>query len=137
MRQDGAGDHRRRRLRQGQGGAQAADDAIARPRRPLFDGIKPVLRRQQVGDPGAAHRYADDAPGSAGGLDGVVGIDRLMGAVEGADAKMDDAGRHLGRREGRAPHRRRQGGQARQGQSGHDRNNSGSGCQPARIASSL
>ncbi len=57
------------------------------------DGIEPVLRTQLRRDVARAQRHADDAPVAIARVHRIVGIDRLMRAVEGADADMDDARR--------------------------------------------
>ena len=57
--------------------------------------VEPVLRRQRVARVGAAQRGADDAPAGLAGRQAVIDIGGLMGAVEGADAEMDDARRDM------------------------------------------
>src|SRR3546814_17136757 len=55
------------------------------------DGIEPVLRTQLRRDVARAERHADDAPVAVARGHRIVGVDRLMRAVEGANADMDDA----------------------------------------------
>ena len=70
-----------------------ADDAVAGALG-AGDGqrVEAVLRGQRVAGGGAAQACGDDAPRRVGGQQ-VVDHRRLVGAVEGADAEMDDAGR--------------------------------------------
>ena len=54
--------------------------------------VEPVLRRERVARVRGAERCAEDAPtGGALGQRG-VGVGRHVGAVEGADPEVDDAG---------------------------------------------
>ena len=51
--------------------------------------VEPVLRRHRVAHRRRAQRDADDAPAQSPAE--IVEYDRLMRAVEGAEAEMDDA----------------------------------------------
>ena len=82
------------------------------------DGEEIVLRRQRIAHVGTAQRRAGDGPLRIGGQD-VVEIDGLMGAVEGADAKMNDAGGGPARIIGRPADGLGQGREGRQRQSLH------------------
>ncbi len=65
----------------------------------LDDGRQPVLRLELFPhvDVGLAHAGADDRPIAIDpGIEQVVEIDRLMGAVKVADADMEDAGLEVG-----------------------------------------
>ena len=86
------GDQRRRILRcddhPGRGADHPAVGARSVDRR---DGVEPVLRTQRIAGVGRAQGDAEDAPAGIFG-EQRVGVDRLMGAMEGADPEMDDAG---------------------------------------------
>ncbi len=105
------------RLRLGRrGGAQGADDAMPQVLAADFDGVEAVLAVQQVGSLRTAQRDAKDSPVAALRLDGVLGEHRLVGAVEGAGAKMQDADAKPRRIVARRAHRRRNLRQRGQGQ---------------------
>ena len=55
--------------------------------------IEPVLRRQRVMGSGTLQRCADDAPAGFPGRQALVDIGGLVGAMECADAEVDDARR--------------------------------------------
>ena len=91
--------------------AHAADDA-----EPLAFagaerlGVEAVLGGERVARVGASEAHADDAPGGVAGQH-IVGEDRLVRAVERADAEMHDAGGDGAAVVGRAPHVRREAGE--------------------------
>ena len=82
------------------------------------DGEEIVLRRQRIAHVGPAQRRAGDGPLRIGGED-VVEIDGLVGAVERADAQMDDAGGGPARIVGRPADGLGQGREGRKRQSLH------------------
>ena len=87
-------------------------------RRALEEGVEPVLRLQPVALVGPLQARADDAPGAEAPLQRIVGVFRKMGASEGAEPEMDDAGRQrgaviAGAADGRRQGTERGGGEAR------------------------
>jgi hypothetical protein len=82
--------------------ANAADDAPANSVRALLDRrVQALLRHEAVADAGCAQADATDAERAARVRDRVVGEDRLVRAMERADAEMHDADAEPGRRVGR------------------------------------
>jgi hypothetical protein len=77
------------------------------------DGVEEVLRGERVARIGPAQRRADDAPAWIG-REQIVDIDSHVGAMERADADMDDAGRDGTAVIGKRP------GECRAVQSGHE-----------------
>ncbi len=90
---------------------QHAHDAIAGGLVQSLDGIKTILRRQRIGHIGPLQRGADDDPIATGFQDRIFREHRLVGAMESADAQMDNAGLQCGAVKLRPAHG---GGQARQ-----------------------
>ncbi len=54
--------------------------------------VQAILRTQLFSDRARTQRYADDTPVALAVRHGVVGIDGLVGAMEGTDAEMHDPG---------------------------------------------
>ncbi len=92
--------------------AHAADDTPPHARGALLDrGVQAILWRQPIAHVRRAQAHTANAPVATGVRDGVVGVDRLMRAMERADAEMDDA---RGERVDRIPRSRDAGRQARE-----------------------
>src|SRR5438034_10305005 len=71
--------------------AYATDDAPSRSRRALLDsGIEAILRRQPVADVRRAQAHAAEAPRTGLQRQRVVRVHGGLGAMERADAEMDD-----------------------------------------------
>ena len=96
-------DHARRILGRHQHVGDGADDAdLLRVALPHDEAVEPVLRHQLIAHASRAQRDADDAPARIARRQRGVEDGRLMRAMEGADAEMDDAGADRGAVIGRA-----------------------------------
>lgn len=72
---------------------EGSDDAVGLAFGPARDeGVEMVLRRQRIAHRGTAHRDGGDAPRPLARGEAIIGRDRLMGAVKGAEAQMHDPG---------------------------------------------
>ena len=75
---------------------------------PMAYRVEPVLRIELCRDIVRPQRHADDAPVAVAGTHCVVGINRLMRAVKGANSEMDDTHHLAAPFVGWRLHRRRQ-----------------------------
>jgi hypothetical protein len=84
-------DHPLGRLGRHQRVVDRSDQVPPAGRAALLDDVEAVLRDERVADRRRPQRDADDAPARIARRHRVVGIDRLVRAVERAEAEMDDA----------------------------------------------